>query len=235
MTNMYNTLLKHNTSFGIFHLWPDDTIGKHLLEGKFWDEHFKSTFDEVDCKSTVIDVGANIGTFSIYAAKRGCFVHAFEASKKNFDVLMMNIQENNLESTIVAYNEILFDSEVDMKYYAGSPTNPSCFAVEPTLDKANSIGTTKILDSYNFDNVSLIKIDTQGCDLRVLKGARETILRCRPILCYEIEYSMHIVYPDTDDMYINFISEIGYNSKLVVDTRSINYDYVAKPKENTNV
>lgn len=230
MTSMYDTLVKHETSFGILYLWPDDPIGKHLIEGKFWDEHLKIAFDEVLFGTTVIDVGSNIGTFAIYAGLRGCIVHAFEASKKNYDVLQMNIEVNNLQDKVKAYNEILFDSNVDMKYYQASPPNPSCFAVEPTVDKSVSIGMTKTLDSYKFENVSLIKMDTQGCDLHVLKGSRDTILRCKPILCYEIEPLMHPIYPATRDIYDTFIEEVGYTTNLVVSPASSFYDFIAKPK-----
>lgn len=43
----------------------------------------------------------------------------------------------------------------------------------------------RTLDSFNFDNVGLIKLDVEGYEERVLRGGQETIARCRPILYVE--------------------------------------------------
>jgi hypothetical protein len=47
--------------------------------------------------------------------------------------------------------------------------------------------TTKRLDDLQLDNVGFIKIDVEGHELAVLKGARETLARCRPNLVVEME------------------------------------------------
>ena len=46
------------------------------------------------------------------------------------------------------------------------------------------------IDSLKLENVGLIKIDTQGCELHVLRGAAKTIERCHPVIIFEHELQL---------------------------------------------
>ena len=50
----------------------------------------------------------------------------------------------------------------------------------------DDVVAVRTLDSHDFDNVGLIKIDTQGHELRVLKGAIETLKKNKPVVVFEI-------------------------------------------------
>ena len=104
---------KINTAYGEFWIYPGETVSEHIKAGGFWDEFLRSEFDKVPAGGVVVDVGAFIGWFSIYAAKRGCKVYAFEASPDNYKVLLDNIILNGVQELVTAYNVPLF-SEVNM-------------------------------------------------------------------------------------------------------------------------
>ena len=70
--------LTAETEYGTFSYWPNDLIGASIAQGNFWEPFLKSVFDELKSDSVVVDAGANIGWFTIYAAKRGAYVYAFE-------------------------------------------------------------------------------------------------------------------------------------------------------------
>lgn len=57
------------------------------------------------------DVGANMGQYSLIAAKRGLRVHAFEPESQNFALLMRNIYINNLGNRVTAWPLCLSDTE----------------------------------------------------------------------------------------------------------------------------
>lgn len=56
---------------------------------------------------TLIDVGASIGFFTIYAAKRGAKVYAFEPSTEVFDLLKRNVEVNGVSENVTLYPTLL--------------------------------------------------------------------------------------------------------------------------------
>jgi hypothetical protein len=63
----------------------------------------------------------------------------------------------------------------------------------------------RTLDSYEFDNVGLIKIDVEGFEEKVLRGGVKTIARCKPILYIEDDR------PELSGSLRKFITELGYS------------------------
>ena len=49
------------------------------------------------------------------------------------------------------------------------------------------------LDKFNFDSVDLLKIDVEGHELQVVKGAEQTIKKCRPLIILEISFENKIL------------------------------------------
>jgi FkbM family methyltransferase len=70
----------------------------------------------------------------------------------------------------------------------------------------------KTLDEFGFDDVSFIKIDVEGHELDVLKGAAETIARCRPNLIVEIE-QRHLAFPMT--RVFQYLADLGYRGSFI--------------------
>jgi FkbM family methyltransferase len=125
--------------------------------------------------ATVVDAGANIGIFSIFAAVRhpGATIYAFEPTPK----------------TVVALRE-------NIKYYPnikvfecalGEKTGLASLAVMPDQSAGNWIGEEgipvdiKTIDSLNV-RMDFLKMDTEGYEAPILKGAAETIRKWKPII-----------------------------------------------------
>jgi tRNA G37 N-methylase Trm5 len=60
---------------------------------------------EIKKDDLVIDIGANVGSFSIFAANKGARVFSFEPDKKNFEMIKKNIHQNNFQNKIIAINK----------------------------------------------------------------------------------------------------------------------------------
>jgi len=71
----------------------------------------------------------------------------------------------------------------------------------------------KRLDDYGFDDVSFMKIDVEGHELEVLKGARETIAKCSPILLIEVE-QRHLTFPMQG--VFEYVLGLGYRGFFVI-------------------
>jgi FkbM family methyltransferase len=127
------------------------------------------------------DVGANMGIFSLYAAKRRkCKVYAFEPLYHNFFTLNKNIVLNKLDDKILAYNISLHDMLDVNKIYLNGLESGDAAATFKTGKKdakyiQGSIGfsvdeLTKYLPFPNH-----IKIDVDGNESFILKGMKTTL------------------------------------------------------------
>jgi FkbM family methyltransferase len=241
-----------DTPYGQFHVWPKDSVGAAIARNEFWDRHLKPVFDEVPPGKTVVDVGANMGLFTVYLAKRGCKVVAFEPCEETFTLLRQNVKLNGVDSLVELHNVALYDhvttlafnAEVFRDWYAvpmvngdidfGAWAHASGFALAPDAGSSREYKTQK-LDFYELDDVYLIKSDAQGCDLRVLKGARDTIRRCEPVLIYELEPPLCPYHGDLPDDYYKFVDDIGYEPTLLSAITDQFYDFVARKRNDANI
>jgi FkbM family methyltransferase len=133
--------------------------------------------------SVVLDVGANIGIYSLLAAKRGARVFAFEADPKNAARLRHHVALNGFDSRVTIHEMAALDGEGSVNIYR-NPNNcggSSCFRGEDgTQVPAGTI------DSLNLPPVEMCKMDIEGSESRALMGMRETIVRSpRFKLCIE--------------------------------------------------
>jgi FkbM family methyltransferase len=138
---------------------------------------------------TVLDVGANIGVFTVALARMvtpAGSVLAFEPQQGVFDILSSNIESNCLN------NITLYQSGVGRK--AGSLSVP-----DQDYDTAGNFGGVELstdtntgkpieittIDSLGLTACHFIKIDVEGMEAEVLAGATNTITKLRPVLFVE--------------------------------------------------
>jgi FkbM family methyltransferase len=141
-----------------------------------------------------VDVGANTGLFSLMAAIDGSRrVIAFEPVPAIFSLLRANVQLNRLVN-LTAEQLAVSDSVGDIDFYitrtrGGVATDSSSVAgFRAKVEKFVLKGIT--LDGYlkanNPGRVDLLKIDVESAEPSVLRGARQTIQRDRPIILCEV-------------------------------------------------
>jgi FkbM family methyltransferase len=153
----------------------------------------------------VLDIGANIGTISQALQYSGFTVYAFEPQPEVFEVLQQNF-------TGRSYNVALGDKRGTTEMPKMEYDKAENFGGVSCNTKSKSRGAIEVklerLDNYKFVNVGLMKIDVEGFEEMVLRGAVETIQRCSPILYLEDDRqeksaSLH-----------KFLKELGYGIEL---------------------
>lgn len=144
----------------------------------------------------IFDVGANIGTISIWLSKicKLGHIYSFEPQRQIFYQLAGNIAINNLFN-IDAFNYIVSDQMGIIKtkepdYFANHDFGTfSLVENKVSLTDKDLIVPCITLDyfvkEFEIPKVDLIKIDAEGMDLMVLKGAIETIEKFSPVLYVE--------------------------------------------------
>lgn len=148
--------------------------------------------------SMVVDVGANIGAYTVPLARvcPECMLHAFEPNPFALKRLGRNLALNSL-SNVVTYGVGLSERCGTLNFSAHDGRNGDLGLSSFLESAASRSGHTrtmpvevKTLDSL-FDSssppISVIKIDVQGGELQVLAGAVQTILRHHPVILIEHE------------------------------------------------
>jgi FkbM family methyltransferase len=203
-------------SFGYRLLIPKDSL---LLAIKILKQN---AYEEV-YKLSDGDVGAHVGIFSIKAAsevRRGVVI-AVEPEPRNYALLQYNIKLNNLESIIIAINKAcgnyhgkttLYLAQNSRSYSINRPWFKTTIEVEVnTLDD--------IMKSLELEEVNFLKIDVEGSELEVLKGARETIKQSKNL---KLALEVHIGQ-------VNFqkVCEALFDLGLYI--RYVNKDLISRP------
>ena len=190
---------------------PNDDIQSSIIKNKTFYEYemLKDIFESLLPGDVIIDVGANIGNHSLFIAKfcNPEQIYSFEPFQYSFNLLKKNIEINHFENKITP-----------IPYAVGSKPTKGAMLIRDE----NNIGMTQFietndgdieaitLDEYFGDNLQrldLIKIDVEGMDLEVLKGAKNLLNKYHPkiyIECLDKSSYMNVS---------NFLSQFGYYLK----------------------
>jgi len=168
----------------------------------------------VNDNSVFIDVGAHMGTYSINLAPHCKHVYSFEPQQFTYYQLCGNVALNGLFN-VTCYNNAVSDEvctkELNIISHDGGGSTLEVDTIgvrNEKIIKKQSVETVRI-DDYNFSDVSFIKIDVEGHELEVIKGAINTIEKYNPVLlfeCWNCDW-----YVDKKDLTINFVKSLGYS------------------------
>ena len=148
----------------------------------------------VSSGGTVVDVGANIGFYTLESSRaagpRG-HVIAIEAAPSNARALKDNIDLNQLTNATVI-NVAVGESTGSGTLSLSREGNLGMFTLGNTSGSPAVSYTVEvrriddILEENNISSVDLIKIDIEGSEYRALRGAVRTLQTCRPTILIEL-------------------------------------------------
>ena len=132
-----------------------------------------------------LDVGAHAGLYTLLASKKNAETYSFEPNPLNLQYLKENIELNNQKNITIVSKAVSNESGSFLLHFSKRETASSSgvwqndreenVCVESiTLDQAASI--------YGWKDIKILKIDTEGNDLKVLEGAAETLKKCKYII-----------------------------------------------------
>lgn len=211
-------------------MWVDlhDRYVSHGCLNNNWEPDETSFFiSRLREGDTVLDIGANIGWFSLVAAKHvgpnGC-VHAFEPRPETAKMLARTLSMNNLRKIISLWEYALADTAGDLSLTWGRNTeNPggSHIAYGDMPDHETvTIRAVRLDDLLPEVTPDVIKIDVEGAEPMVFAGAENALLRGRPVILSEIfPQQLENISGRTAAQYIQQMEMVGYQCYLLENGR----------------
>jgi FkbM family methyltransferase len=183
----------------------------------------RNDYGVVPPRSTVIDIGANIGVYSLYAASCGaCRVIAFEPNTEAFRCLQHNIRVNHLETVIEPRRFAVAGSAGKRMRF---PKNASPYNSFLRGESAKEYEFVKTIDLMNimedFDHVDLLKMDCEGAEWDILRGAGHDVLD--RIGAIRMEYHL-----GQRDQIAGFLQQNGFSLIHLAGTKDAGTMWLAK-------
>lgn len=155
--------------------WPEDappTLYKPFLNNKFYEQIFLDYIRSLNKRGVYVDAGSCLGTHTVWFGMYcpSTHVHSFDPRERCAKWTQMNVDVNDLTDKVTVHNVGL-----------GS---------EPGQAKSHLDGVWEHFDVVQLDKVVtgkvvVLKIDVEGMEEQVLKGARGILLKHRPVVFAE--------------------------------------------------
>jgi len=175
-------ILKHMFRIEL-HENKEEYITRSILENGYWEKHSSELIHEILKKNTqllFIDIGANIGYYSLFAASIGIKCVAFEPIKKNYRIFEKSIKDNNFQHLIKLYKVALGEEHKMVEFNIinrnmGSATMYEFMATVEADYKENVmvfLGDDLLLP---IEQDMFIKMDVENMELNVIRGMIHTL------------------------------------------------------------
>jgi FkbM family methyltransferase len=205
-----------------------------------------SLMNNGDC---IFDVGANLGEVSANAAKlvgpHGRVI-AFEPYPANFDLLAKNVELNGFENLMIV-NKGVGSENGKLKMVVADESNAGMNRISdnPVSDEGNTtevevVRLDDFVDQIGLEDIDLIKIDVEGFEMNVLRGAETVLSTLRPKLFLEVIDNYLRLQGSSANEVLQFLESLHYEltyaaSGNPVDSRDnfsdTQFDVVALPKK----
>ena len=154
----------------------------------------------------IVDVGANVGDFALYLQRfHEIEYFGFEPSPQEFELLSRNLPNN-----FKIYDKIVSDEDSQIRFYVSTANADSSIYKSAITDKELYLKAVR-LDSI-FTSITLLKIDAEGAEVEVIKGA-EKILENIRYIAVDLGFEKGLNHETTCPDVINYL--LGKNFRIL--------------------
>lgn len=158
-----------------------------FMEGSYEEKWIKQV-EKLIIGKVFIDIGANIGIYSLSLFKKAEYTYAFEPDRNNYKKLVRNIKINHI-NTIKTIKKAVFDKNGSTATLYKSEMDKGWSSLMVHYTDGSELVKLVTLDYFliknKIKNIGLIKIDVEGAELKILKGSQKTIHRLHPPILIE--------------------------------------------------
>ncbi|MDJ0734025.1 MAG: FkbM family methyltransferase [Nostocaceae cyanobacterium] len=172
------------------------------------------------------DIGANVGFFTIVAAKivgsQGK-VYAFEPEAENAKMVRWNAQLNNYNHVTVVEKAVSRSTGVEQLWLAENSGGHTLASVGTISDAketitVNTVSIDELLQQKEIEPPTFVKIDVEGAEIDVLYGMSQTIKEYQPIIIYEVDDEKEEGLLNKQKEIDDFLLSYGYKIKSLAES-----------------
>ncbi|HVX02494.1 MAG TPA: FkbM family methyltransferase [Nitrososphaera sp.] len=184
-----------------------------------------------------LDIGANIGYFTLIMAKQAKLVHAFEPEPRNFDILQKNIVLNNIQN-VTLYNSAVSSEASDRATLHLCSMNRGMHRLyQSHWCKEGTVQVQTLRIDDHIQQADFIKMDIEGAELGALRGMKK-MLESGTTLLMEFHPPSIVEYgADPGDVY-DFMKSLDYSVEIPGRNEDVSLqelERIANEKAGTNI
>lgn len=200
--------------------WMADPKVRMIINGRpaYQGQKQQAALELCTQRRVAVDVGAHVGLWSFNLAHHFRVVHAFEPVADHRACFERNVLESVETPNVILYPYALGEREGQVSIRT-EPTSSG----DSRVDGPGDI-QMRTLDSFDFQDVDLLKIDAEGYELFILRGAEELIARQKPVVVVEQKRGHASRYGLGDKDAVGWLQSMGYRL-----AREISGDFLMVP------
>jgi len=193
----------------------NDGIDKSIFKQGFYDKGLTNyILKNIEPRNVCVDVGANIGWISCLLGAKSDKVYSFECNSVVFDHLVCNVRLNNLSDRIVCCSNAVGNSTGEQSFvsyrHSGHGHLGSSVRYTDTFTGVSKVDVVRLDDCLkDMKSLDFLKIDVEGFEFEVIKGARDLIRKYRPVIVFEYNNQKRC---------LDFLSGLGYSFFILDDS-----------------
>lgn len=214
-------------------LFINVNVYDHIQQQLFWygryDEDVSGFFQNVITEnSIVVDAGGNIGYFTLLAARKAAkgTVYTFEPVEFLYQQLEENLKLNKL-TNVYPVQKALTRSEGSTTIYESSRDNTGMNSLQKPenytgkFEKIDCISLDIFFGEYKELKPMVVKIDTEGAEMEILKGMTNCLQHFKPLLIIEILNEHLNRFESSAEMIFDFLAGYNYDAWTIIDSNTL--------------
>ena len=198
----------------------NDHLQQHHMFGKWYEaDELKLMAGHFD-GGLFVDIGANVGNHTLYAAlvMKAARVIAFEPNPPAYKACQYSVLLNQLGDRVTVHNVGLSDADEQAHVRWSGERNLGATQLETG---AGGLVLKRGDDLLAGEMPSMIKIDVEALEMKVLGGLTETIERARPVLFVEVDFA-------NETAFRAYLQSVGYEIAITIPAAG-NTNYLCRP------
>lgn len=180
-------------------------------------------------KKVIFDIGANVGYFSLIAAKqiaKNGNVYGFEPVSFVYKRAKYNCEINNFKNLILL-NFAISDHPGEITINVGNDENLGMSSIHQHNYLSGNIETVKtdtvdnFINSYSIAQLDIIKIDVEGSEAFVLTGMEKTLVKHKPLILIEILDALLLKSGSSKEEIYSFLWNKNYEAFKIIDAEKV--------------